>query len=266
QPWWTTLAVFNALGIGMALPYLVLSLSPALLRRLPRPGAWMVRFKQLLAFPMYGAAAWLLWVLGSQAGRTGMLTAVIALIGLAFAGWLFGTTRSVERRRWIASSAALALSVVALYWGAITVRADSTRYRSERRESPSIVSTSGTRPPRSTGDSLPTLRYSPRALAALLARKQLVFLNMTADWCISCKVNERVALKRDVVQRALRTRGVRYMVGDWTSRDAAITEVLDHFKRNGVPLYLMLQPSTKRYMILPQVLTPSMVVEAVHKL
>lgn len=263
QPWWTTLAVFNALGVGMALPYLVLSLSPALLRRLPRPGAWMVRFKQFLAFPMFAAAAWLLWVLGNQAGRSGMFSAVIALIGLAMAGWVWGTTRELSRGRWLASLGALLLALATLYWGSVTVRADSTRFALERAR---LVRSEQTRRKSDPGNEAPRLRFTTRALASLLAAKKPVFLNMTADWCISCKVNERVALKRDVVQQALRQRGVSYMVGDWTTRDAMITEVLEHFKRNGVPLYLVLQPKTKRYIILPQVLTPSIVVEALHKL
>lgn len=259
KPIWISLPLFNALALGMALPYLLLSFFPRALRYLPKPGAWMERVKQLTAFPMFAATVWLLWVLGNQAGREGIISALAVLTALAFGAWLFGTTRAHRRRRLFAVLAVL-LSAGALGIGVWQIRADARRFASRQAELKSAFAQLGVRG--KSGD----LAYGRARLAALLAQRHTVFVNMTADWCISCKVNEKVALNRDAVKADLARRGIVRLVGDWTNRGAEIGAFLQHFKRSGVPLYVIFHGPTKRYMILPQLLTQQTMLESLKKL
>ncbi|MEO6278981.1 thioredoxin family protein [Roseateles sp.] len=236
QPAAVLLAVFLALGLGLALPFLILAFWPAAQRWLPRPGAWMDRFKQFLAFPMYAAVVWLLWVLAQQTGPDGVALALMGLVLIAFGLWcrhssgasLVGTGAAV-----ISIALALGMSV----WIkpiAADVRAESA-----------------------------TETYSAERLAELRAQNKPVFVNLTAAWCISCLVNERVALSRPEVKDAFAKAGVVYLKGDWTREDPRITAVLKAHGRSGVPLYLYYAPGAAEAQVLPQILTPGVVIEAV---
>jgi thiol:disulfide interchange protein DsbD len=239
QPAVAALAVFAALGAGLAAPLVLVSMMPALARRMPRPGAWMERFRQFMAFPMYLTAVWLFWVLGRQTGADGMALALVAAVALAFALWLW---RLPSRR--LGVPAAIAMAGVAL-WAVVAV---------ERQPPPAAADAAATH-----------AAWSPERLAELRARGEPVLVNMTAAWCITCLANERVALSSDAFASALGELGVAYLKGDWTDHDAAITDYLSQFGRNGVPLYVLYPRGGGAPEVLPQLLTPDLVDAALRR-
>jgi thiol:disulfide interchange protein DsbD len=249
QPWPVALAVVLLLGFGMALPFLALALSPALARRLPRPGPWMETLRQFLAFPMFATAAWLLWVLSQQVGAAGIGAALGGAVLLAFGLWLLEASRNA-RGAWGRvgkTTAAASLAVVlGLIVGVLPV--DSAR-RAEQ-----VNSTENAAGPASVA-------FTAARLAAARAAGRPVFVNMTAAWCITCLVNERVALARPAVVDTFSDQDVLYLKGDWTNRDAAITDYLAGYGRNGVPLYVYYAPNQAPE-VLPQLLTESIVLDA----
>ncbi|MGZ4958237.1 MAG: protein-disulfide reductase DsbD family protein [Methylomonas sp.] len=240
------LAVFLSLGAGLALPYWLLSHWPALQRSLPKPGLWMETLKQGLAFSMYAAAAWLVWVLAQQAGATAVAGALAGFVAIAFVAWLYQVSRtSAGPAGPIAKSAAASLLVATFAGSYFTVDVPSDEPRQTEI----------------TGNTWQA--YSAERLSQLRAEGKPVFVNFTAAWCISCLVNERVALGRDSVAQAFRDGGVVYLKGDWTNRDAEIEGVLKAYGRSGVPLYLYFAPGADTAAVLPQILTPDIVISAV---
>jgi thiol:disulfide interchange protein len=235
QPAAVALLVFAMLALGLAAPLVALSFAPALARRLPRPGAWMDTLKQVLAFPMYLAALWLFWVLGRQAGVDAMTQALFAALAVGFVTWRLG--RPVEGR---AARLGRAFAIVAgLVVAVLAVAAIEPRAHVDGREP-----------------------WTQTRLAALRAEGQPVFVNMTAAWCITCLANERVALSTEAVREAFGQHGIVYLEGDWTQRDDAITAYLAQFGRNGVPLYVLYPRGGGPPRVLPQVLTPGLVLAA----
>lgn len=236
---------FLVLGLGLALPYLLLTLFPALARALPKPGAWMGTMKQVLAFPLYASAAWLVWVLAQQAGVDSVFTALIGMVVLAFAFWLFGqrsgSARAMQWRR--TGFVAALLAGIGL-----------------------ATSISGTPATAGTGSSAASDElseaYEAAKLESLRASGKPVFVNLTAAWCITCKVNERVALAGAAFRDALKAGNFTYMKGDWTNQNPEITRLLESFGRAGVPLYVVYPANGGLPKVLPQLLTESTVVEA----
>jgi thiol:disulfide interchange protein DsbD len=217
QPWWITLIVFSALGLGLALPMLVFALRPQLASRLPRPGPWMIRLKQFLAFPILATAIWLLWVLVRQTSSDVVAFMLGGLLLLVFGLWLVkGGSRS---------SCALGLLAVITSLSAIPSLSQLTSTSSEQ----AVVEI----------DSEP---YASSALRAHVDEGRTVFINMTADWCITCKVTEKRLLTTEAVDQLFESYGVIRMTGDWTRYDPFITEYLNAFDRVGVPLYVVNQP------------------------
>lgn len=249
QPWLVAMAVFAALGLGMALPILLLSFLPALVRFMPRPGAWMVKFKEFMAFPLYATALYFLWVLGNQVGVTGMALVLLACVALAFSIWLLRTT--TVRAGWRAANRAFALLFMA---AALLVLASPFL-----KPVPAGAVLAGQEP--STGGQFEP--FSAARLAELRAAGRPVFVNMTAAWCITCLANEQTTLGSERVRQAMLERGVVYLKGDWTNEDPEITAVLNQFNRPSVPLYL-LYPGNQSGdpKILPQILTPGIMLEA----
>ncbi len=244
----TALAVFAALGLGLALPYLALSISPWAQRRLPRPGPWMVRFRQFMAFPMFATAAWLVWVLARQAGDTALLLVLLGFVAIGLALWAF---RLGGR---LAKTAGIACLALALGLGAL----------------PSRLPAAGT-----TGDAAapddhqisfagPAEPFSEARLAELRGQGRPVLVNMTAAWCLTCLVNEGHALSGQGFTDALDRNDAAYLKGDWTRRDPAITRYLRRFDRSGVPLYVV-YPAAGEPTLLPQILTEGMVREALDR-
>jgi DsbC/DsbD-like thiol-disulfide interchange protein/cytochrome c biogenesis protein CcdA len=229
-----TMLVFLAMGLGLAAPYAALAAMPTLWRSAPRPGRWMEVLRQALAFPMYGASAWLVWVVSEEAGPSGVLGTAAGLVLLGFAGWVLGITQgSADRGRRVGQSAATAALLAALAVLSGIAVAPAT---------PSDVAESGAEP------------FSASRLAALRAEGQPVFVNMTAAWCVTCLVNERVAISSDAVRHAFADHHVTYMKGDWTRQDPQITDYLRENGRDGVPLYVY-YPSRGQPAVLPQILT-----------
>jgi thiol:disulfide interchange protein/DsbC/DsbD-like thiol-disulfide interchange protein len=245
QPAIVGLLVFTALGLGLALPFALLAAMPGLLRFLPRPGPWLETLKQFFAFPLYITVVWLLWVLGQQAGIDALAIVLLAMIMLALGAWMWARGVRTDSRPARALAGVVMLGAV----GAAYIGADRT--------APSAalaVTASGWEP------------WSDVRLTSLRQEGRAVFVDFTAAWCLSCQVNERVALRTDAVQHAFSAGNVALLRADWTSRDSAITNVLASFGRSGVPLYLLYPADpTAPARILPAVLTPGMVVDAVQK-
>jgi thiol:disulfide interchange protein DsbD len=247
------LTVFLALGVGFAAPFVLVAYVPGLLARLPRPGAWMEVFKKALAFPMYGAAAWLVWVLTLQAGPAALARILAAAVIVALAAWLagFAERRATDGRRPVALAGAAAVLAVAAIAGAVY-----PRYAEAAAPAAGDAAVQSA--------DLPTEAYTPEKLAALRAQGKPVFVNYTAAWCVSCQVNDRVALSTAKVAEAFRRNGVVYLKADWTKRDAVIAADLARYGRAGVPLYLVYGAGGGDGVILPSILTEGVVVKALN--
>jgi thiol:disulfide interchange protein/DsbC/DsbD-like thiol-disulfide interchange protein len=251
-PAWT-LAVFTAIGLGMALPYLLLGLFPAWVGHLPKPGRWMQTLRQALAFPMYATAAWLAWVLVQQAGADAMLRLLFAAVLLGAAAWAWGVWANGTPRR---AGRAVAVAVAAaLGIGGLLV--------------PVLDAVPGEHAsaPRGTGSAAGALAWeawSERRVEQALAESRPVFVDFTAAWCVSCQANKKLVLERDAVVEAMRARGVVALRADWTQRDPAITAALARHGRNGVPLYLVYRPGARGPAVLPELLTVGIVLDALR--
>jgi thiol:disulfide interchange protein DsbD len=253
QPWPIALVVFETLGLGLALPYLALTFVPGWSRLLPKPGPWTARLQQLLAFPLYASAAWLIWVVSQQAGPHGLGAALAGLVLIAFASWLHRTLGGVRSLWRHAATGAVAALLSLLIVGIVALGAGT------RSQAPEVGAEGrvGWQP------------FSPGRLAALRAAGKPVFVNFTAAWCVTCLVNERVALRSPAIAAALAKKGVVALKADWTNRDPAIGQVLGSLGRSGVPAYV-LYPAGARLdaapILLPQILTEGAVIDALDKI
>lgn len=229
----TTLAIFAALGLGFALPLTALSLAPGLQRLIPKPGPWMERARNVLAFPMFAAAVWLAWVLTEQAGAEGAAALLALAAALAFV--LF-----VGRwgRIWLAIGLVALAATAAFAWRPLVGVPAAQALVSEA--------------------------WSPARVEALRAEGRGVFVNFTAAWCVTCKLNEATSLMRPRVAQAFAERDVAYLVADWTNRDATIAAALAEHGRAGVPLYLYYPPEGPA-VVLPQLLTEDVILDAIER-
>ncbi len=243
-----SMLIFTALGAGMAVPYVVLSAWPALLRFLPRPGVWMVRFRQLTAFPLFATVAWLAWVFGHQTGIDGVLRLLLGLTLLAFGLWIWGqwvTLSAAERTKWAARTAGAGFIVAGLVLAATSAPAASAA------------------PSAKAADGIAWEVYSEAKVAEERAAGRPVFIDFTAAWCLTCKVNERVAFSSNEVQQLVKTKNIAMLKADWTSRDPAITRALAAFGRSGVPLYVLYEADpAAQPRLLPEILSPGILLDA----
>ena len=230
------LLVFAFLGLGMALPFVLLTLMPSLTQKLPRPGQWMDNLKQFLAFPMYLTAIWLLWVVGRQTGVDIVIAICVGLILMVMAIWL-----------WQLAGRNNAHSLTKVLAAGLFVAAIA--YPSFKLEG---------------NDQAKWQDYSPQHLAALRQSGEAVFINLSADWCITCLVNERIAMG-DAFYKALEDNSITYLKGDWTHKDPQITQLLNQYNRNGVPLYLVFPKGSGPAEILPQLLTKTSLIDALER-
>ncbi len=228
-----TMALFLALGLGLAAPTVLLTLLPGVARVLPRPGRWMDVFKQAMAFPMYAACVWLLWVVSLQAGADGVLAAGAGLLLTGFAAWVWRFGRRTGPGLALAAVLGMVVPVIAMSRAPAVAESTASAFSTER-------------------------------LSALRAEGRPVFVNLTAAWCVTCLVNERIALSPDVVQQAFAAKGVVTLTGDWTRRNPAISDFLASRGRDGVPLYLFYPAGGGPAVELPQILTPGVVLAAVN--
>lgn len=250
QSWLVAMLVFFFLGLGMALPFLLLSFSPALMKFMPKPGAWMNTFKEFMAFPMYATVLWLLWVLGNQVGVNGMAIVVGACILLAFGLWLL-QKRTVVGPFWRNANAVMATIAIVVAFYSL--------------QSPMLETRSMTQAYAGDGDDEYMVAnyeaFGTARFEELQAEGKPVFINMTAAWCITCLANEQTTLSSERVIQAMADQGITYLKGDWTNQDPEISRVLDAFNRPSVPLYVYYPGAGKEPVILPQILTPSIVVD-----
>lgn len=228
----TTLLIFAALALGFALPLTLLHFMPGLQRLIPKPGAWMERAKQVLAFPMFATAIWLAWVLAEQAGAVGVQSLLNIAVALAFALFV-----SRWGRVWLVIGALALVGTLAVSWQPILGMQRAETLVSEP--------------------------WSPARVAELQAEGRPIFVNFTAAWCITCKANELAALQSARLAQAFETRNVAYLEGDWTNRDDTIAAELAAHGRAGVPLYLYYPPGGEPQ-VLPQVLTERLMIETIE--
>ncbi len=256
QPWWTILLIFTAVALGMALPYLVLTAKPAWMKFLPKPGTWMETAKQFMGFLMMATLLWLLYVLGKQLGMEGVIWTGAFLLSLGVSCWLIGrfATLTATRKKvlivWVVAVLIAAGGYAGFLEGVLDVR--------------HVIA--GTLPSAGATEE-GGVRWEPFTLSSLEARLEEgrpVFLDFTAEWCLTCKVNERTVLAdRDVVKK-LRTEGLVTIRADWTNRNPDVTRLLQKFGRSGVPLYVLFPAGRPTQpVVLPEVITAGIVIDAI---
>jgi thiol:disulfide interchange protein len=243
-PAWQALAVFAALGVGMALPYLAASVVPAVARMLPRPGAWMDVFKKVMAFPMFATVAWLVWVLGQQSGVDGAGALLLLLVGMSMLVWALSLR---GRARMVVTIISIAACAV-FYW------ATGQLITQNMPESASAA-------PVGTG----WQAWEPGKVDQLLAKGQPVFVDFTAAWCVTCQLNKKTTLSHASVLADFSAKKVQLLRADWTRRDPAITQALAALGRQGVPVYVLYQPGSAP-VVMSEILSVSGMRAALSKL
>lgn len=238
------IAIFIAMGLGLAAPYALLGIFPRAARVLPRPGVWMLRLRQAMAFPMYASSAWLAWVLTQQAGDSGLMLVLAGAVLVSFAAWVFGVGQHGGGRRILPRGIAVAAVIGALALLPALRNAGLPRVDTAHREA--IV-------------------FTNAKLDALRKEGKPVFVNMTAAWCITCLVNERTTLSSVRVQEAFVRTGVAYLKGDWTNRDPEISSYLRSFNRDGLPFYAFYPAGGGEPVILPPILSESLVLDELNR-
>ena len=241
QPSYLALLVFAFLGLGMALPFVLLAWIPSLTAKLPRPGAWMDSFKQFLAFPLYITGVWLIWVVGRQTSVDIVATIIIGLVLITMSIWLTKLRQAAGHKITTLSFANLFAALCLI--GAVTIPAWSI--------------TKDTEPVRWEP-------YSQQRLSELRQAQKPVFVNLTADWCITCLANEKIAFTNAFYQ-SLSDNQVTYLKGDWTNNDPEITKLLNQFQRSGVPLYLVYPEGEDSAEVLPQILLENTLINAIQR-
>ncbi|ANR80397.1 cytochrome C biogenesis protein [Kosakonia sacchari] len=244
QPPAVALAIFVALALGFTAPFTLISLFPALGKWLPRPGAWMNTLKRGLAFPMFGAFGWLVWVLAQQAGTTALAAILAAAVVVSFAAWLYGMA---QQRRFAGRDHKVLFALTAALLLAAIVPL------------PSIVQNGA---PLTASNTVEEVKWSPQTVADNRGHGKAIFVNFTASWCITCQVNEKTSLSTQAVKAALAKTGTLYMVADSTKFTADIDDALNELGQGSLPLYVVYPADGGAPKILPQVLTPSIVVNA----
>lgn len=232
QSTWILVAVFLSLGLGLAAPYLVFVVAPGLAKHLPRPGAWMLRVRQVMAFPLLLTVIWLLWVLSQISGTNSLLGVISGCVALGFAVWLSS---------WVKHLARLAALVI-LAGSLLFVRVVEDPKPAMDKD---------------------WVAFSPEKLQSL--KGQNIFINMTADWCLTCKVNEALVFSQPEVLELLKSKNVHLLKGDWTKRDEDITRFLNQYSRVGVPFYVLFSEAHRDGQILPEVLTKSSFMDWINR-
>ena len=247
----TNVLIFMFLGIGMALPFSVLCLSPALVAMLPKPGAWMENFKKFLGFPLLLTVLWLLWVLAGQREAETVLAVLSGMFFVAFGFWL----RNLCVKKSIIAAAGRILGILILLAGITAPFCFMAATGGSKTASAPRVA---------EGEWIP---YDAAFISQKEAEGKIIFIDFTARWCLTCQVNEKISLNHPDVVRKFKDMGVVLVKADWTNRDAAITKALAEFGKNSVPVYVMIYTSEGRrqVMILPELLTPGIVIKSLEK-
>lgn len=239
QPFYVSLVVFLSLGFGLALPYLLLSLFPKTRSWLPQPGQWMMKFKEFLAFPMFATVAWLIWVLSFQAANYSVLMVLMGLVVLSLGIWMLQLNSRMKYLGWV--------FLLVSFWPFYAV------YQNQQN----------------SNETANWEAFNNSTYQQALARDEAIFVNMTAAWCITCQVNEQVALNTNATKKLFLAEKIQYLKGDWTDFDAEITQYLEKYQRNGVPIYVFYGPVDENTgqrpepKVLPQILTPAIIEDAI---
>ncbi len=242
-----TFAVFTLLALGLAAPYVLLTVQPAWTRLLPRPGAWMEYLKQAVSIPIFIAVIWMVWVFAQVVGGTGVAALLAGMLVTAIAGWVLG--------HWPAKLPATMVAILLLVIAVALPTSAAKQFRAFASTKPEM-----------SGSDVAWQPFSPKQLAADRALGKAVFVDFSAAWCLSCQVNERVVLDRPDVKEAFRKTGVITMRADWTNHDDTITEALTQLGRSGVPTYALYSGSPDiAPTLLPEVLTPGIVLNALKR-
>ncbi|HKM57166.1 MAG TPA: thioredoxin family protein [Chthoniobacterales bacterium] len=242
QPGWVTVLVFLFIGIGMALPYIVLAFNPSWLRYLPKPGHWMLRLKQFMGFLLAGTLLWLMWVLGQMRGVNGIVELGAMLLVIAVLAWIkgsFWTPVSSGRSRLLSAAAMICVLLAAAGAYGFVTRPSQMVWKP----------------------------FTKSSLEEALASGKPVFVDFTADWCITCKANERFAIDTPQVREAFSKRNVVILKADWTNGNPEITQILNQYGRAGVPMYLVYPGGSKgpQPVLLPELITSQTVLDALNK-
>ena len=257
QPNWVVIGIFLTSGLGMSLPYILLTANPKWMKYLPKPGAWMEKFKESMGFVLLGTVVWLLSVLGSQVGIEGIMWVSFFLLAVSLSSWISGRfvdLSSSGQRKLVVFSIAGAISLMAGYFCLI--------------DKPIVMSALQGRPiygaqSESESNWIP---FTPERLEQELSKKQTVLLDFTADWCLTCKMNESLILNSEKVKKTIKDKGVITIKADWTRQDPEITKLLKNFKRSGVPLYVVYPKNDQdNPIVLPEILTEPILLEAISR-
>jgi thiol:disulfide interchange protein DsbD len=247
QPAIVTFCVFTAIALGLAVPYVALTLQPAWTRLLPKPGVWMEILRQAISVPIFATVIWLAWVLAQAYGAAVLAALLVCLLLLAVAGWFLGRWPA---QRWATViAAAILLCVIGI-----------SAYAPGKLAAAPEVQTTGQQTQQQWEP------WSQDAVSKYQAQGRPVLVDFTASWCLSCQVNERMALSQPAVKQALQSANVALLKADWTRHDEAITQALAALDRSGVPAYALYVPGQSEPQMLPEVLTPGIVLDAVGKL
>ena len=240
----TSIVVFTAVALGLAAPYLLLAFNPTWTRLLPRPGAWMEILKQAVSIPIFGTVIWLVWVFNQTSAAASLIFLLTAFLLLAIAGWILGRWPA-KAPATIAAILVLAAAVALPAWAIRTLAPSTATHAQDTVWQP----------------------YSPQLVANYRAQGKAVFVDFTASWCLSCQVNERIVLDRPEVQNALKSSGVELVRADWTRHSQSIADALAALGRDGVPTYALYPANpTLPPQVLPEVLTPGIVIRALDQL
>ena len=240
QAWPSALAVLAAMGVGMALPYALLSLWPTLGKFLPQPGAWMNVFKTLMAFPLWITVVWLLWVLGQQTSLDAAMAMLLVLLATAALIWSWGLPKPI--RQWLVLlSCAAWLACAWVTWPRLNASEEPSRTASATWQS-----------------------WSSLAVKDRMDRGQAVFVDFTAAWCVTCQLNKQTTLSHPDVLREFERQNISLMRADWTRRDPAITRALAELGRSGVPVYVLYQPG-QAPLVLSELLSPTLVLNTLKQ-
>ncbi|MEI6730498.1 MAG: thioredoxin family protein, partial [Pseudomonadota bacterium] len=228
------ITIFVALGLGLALPFMLISLFPSLIKLLPKSGGWLLTFKQLLAFPLYLSAVWLFWVLLREAGEDYATITLIAIVLISFAIWL------LQRVGKLAKIFGYLIIIITIALLAILFSLPKTQ-------------------------TIEHTKFSVAEIDKLRKENKAIFVDATADWCITCKINENLVLSTSEIKNDFAEKHITYMVADWTHGDEEITKYLQSLKRSGVPIYVYYPANSGEPIILPQVLTKDIVLQTISK-
>lgn len=253
------LSIFLSLAIGFAAPFTLLSFSPNLAKKLPKPGAWMETLKQFLAFPMYAAAAWLVWVASQQTDATGLAIIFICCVSFAMICWIYG----LAQKRTLMGQKSLMLYLIAFVIGLgvlFLIFQPNSALQTTLKTAPTTALTSEAQATKAT-----KITWSPQALAEARKQHRPIFIDFSASWCITCQVNDKNVLSTDDVQKAMLKTNTIFMFADATNYNAEIVKAMADYGRDGLPLYVLYPANGGDPIILPQILTTASFIMELEK-